>query len=89
VRVFDRIGGDDGVRVFVGCDSDISDFFSWDVTIGHSSWEVYESSVDSAIELEKLLNHNSEDESRIGFIQQLKDNNVAVPQRDGCNVSRL
>ncbi len=63
MRVFDRIGGDDGVGVVVGSGGDKGDFFSWDVTIGHSSWEVYESSVDNAIELEKLLNHNGADDS--------------------------
>lgn len=59
LRIFDLIGGDSGIRVIVGSGGD-SDFLSWDVTIGRSSWEIYESSLD-ANELEKLLNHNGDD----------------------------
>jgi len=48
--VFDRVGcGKVGVAG-IG-----ADFFSWDVTIGDTSWEVYESSVKSAAELEQVL----------------------------------
>lgn len=64
MRVFDRIGGDGGVNVVVGSSGDDCDFFAWDVAIGNSSWEIYESSVGTTIELEKLLNHYGDDDSR-------------------------
>jgi hypothetical protein len=52
VRVFDRIGGDK-VRVrVVGAGTD---FFTWSVLIGDTRWEIYESSIASATELEMLL----------------------------------
>jgi len=35
-----------------------SDFFSWEVSIGKTSWCVYESSIRSASELERLLTNN-------------------------------
>lgn len=60
LRVFDLIGGGSGIRAFVESGGN-SDFLSWDVTIGHSSWDILESSIDNAIELEKLLNHNGHD----------------------------
>lgn len=56
VRVFDRIGGVGGVKVVVGSGEGDDGFSSWDVTIGNSLWDIYESSVDNPIELEKLLN---------------------------------
>lgn len=56
MRVFDRIGGVGGVKVVVGSGEGDDGFSSWDVTIGNSLWDVYESSVDNPIELEKLLN---------------------------------
>ena len=62
--MFDRIGGDGGVKVVVESSGDDCDFFAWDVTIGNSSWEIYECSVGTAIELEILLNHNGDDNSR-------------------------
>jgi hypothetical protein len=52
MRVFDRIGGVEAQVRVVGRGAD---FFSWKVSIGTSHWEIYESSVVSAIELEVLL----------------------------------
>mmetsp|Transcript_17436 Transcript_17436/g.37667 ORF Transcript_17436/g.37667 Transcript_17436/m.37667 type:complete len:434 (-) Transcript_17436:2550-3851(-) len=50
MRVFDRIGGGKVKVVDNG-----ADFFSWDVIMGDTSWQIYECSIGSAAELEKVL----------------------------------
>jgi len=51
-RVFQIIGGG-GTTIRVMGDG--TDYFSWNVVIGDTSWEICECSVDSAKELENLL----------------------------------
>ena len=60
-NVFEYIGGGGNgrVRVVVGNDSDDYDFFSWDVYIGNTLWEMYESSITSPSELEKVVNSSN------------------------------
>lgn len=60
MRVFDRIGGTKVQVVGNG-----SDFFSWNVIIGNTSWEIYECSIGCADELEKLLTVNRDLQSRL------------------------
>ena len=50
MSVLDRIGS--GKVQVVG---NGTDFFSWEVSIGNTSWCIYESSIRSATELEQLL----------------------------------
>ena len=50
-NVFELIGGGEEVRV-VGAGNDS---FTWEVSIGDSVWQVYESTIRSASELEQLL----------------------------------
>jgi len=54
-NVFERISEGNG-RVRVVVESDPDDFFSWSVYIGNTLWEIYESSIMSPSELEKVMN---------------------------------
>ena len=57
-NIFEHISRGNGrVRVVVEGDSD--DFFSWDVYIGNTLWEIYESSITSSSELEKVMNSSN------------------------------
>ena len=58
-NVFDRIGGAESSSGKVQVVAHGSDFFSWSVIIGKTSWEVYECSIDNPTELEQLFNCNS------------------------------
>mmetsp|Transcript_26004 Transcript_26004/g.42247 ORF Transcript_26004/g.42247 Transcript_26004/m.42247 type:complete len:154 (+) Transcript_26004:2-463(+) len=53
-NVFDRVGG--GKVYVVGSGTD---FFSWEVIIGDTSWDVHESSISSPAALEQLLTVNN------------------------------
>lgn len=52
--IFDRIGGGENNRDVTVVGSG-TDYFQWCVFIGNTEWEIYESSITNAVELEMLL----------------------------------
>ena len=56
--IFDRIGGGGNNRDVTVVGSG-TDYFQWSVSIGNTEWEIYESSITNAAELEMLLTQTS------------------------------
>jgi hypothetical protein len=52
--VFDRLGGGGNNRN-VSVVGSGTNYFQWSVHIGNTEWEIYESSITNAVELEMLL----------------------------------
>jgi hypothetical protein len=57
--VFDRLGGGGNNNRNVSVVGSGTDYFQWSVYIGNTVWEIYESSITNAVELEMLLTTTS------------------------------